>query len=123
TGFGMDDETLARIFDPFFTTKPIGRGTGLGLATVFGIVQQSGGHIAVESAPGVGSCFTIYFRAVGAGVDGVPAHTKPAESSLRGTETILLVEDDEHVRVVTRRFLRMHGYHVLEAPDGATGMR
>jgi len=93
------------------------------LATVFGIVQQSGGYIDVESAPEAGSCFSIYFHLARADIDGNPNLGADPGMALRGNETILLVEDDEHVRVATKRFLRMHGYRVIEAADGAQGMR
>jgi CheY-like chemotaxis protein len=122
TGVGMDAETRARVFEPFFTTKPAGRGTGLGLATVFGIVQQSGGYITVSSAPGKGSTFEIYLPQ-----SGEPAHAaavaEHAPSSYRGSETILLVEDEPGVRQASRRFLEEHGYRVLDAGDGLEALR
>ncbi|HYK43010.1 MAG TPA: ATP-binding protein, partial [Thermoanaerobaculia bacterium] len=114
TGSGMDPATLARIFEPFFTTKEKGKGTGLGLATAYGIVKQSGGYIACDSEPGEGTRFQIYLPR---------SYDRPEESSaqrggrdsLRGTETVLLVEDEEGVRRLSRRLLEAHGYHVLEA--------
>ena len=116
TGHGMDRETMARIFEPFFTTKEVGKGTGLGLATVYGIVLQTGGHIRVRSEPGRGTTFSIYLpRAQGA-----PSHAKEAEPAEMsdipaGSKTILLVEDSDSVRELTRRILELSGYVVLEA--------
>ncbi len=122
TGSGMDDTTQARIFEPFFTTKPTGQGTGLGLATVFGIVEQSGGHIAVASAPGAGATFEVYLpRAEQTAA--APSEAGPADAPLTGTETILLVEDDSRVRTTARRFLSDFGYQVLEAVDGHDALR
>ena len=114
TGTGMTPETRARIFEPFFTTKDPGKGTGLGLATVLGIVQQSGGAIRVESAPGEGTTFEIYFPRVS---DAAPAPIEaPATAtSLRGSETILLVDYEEQVRTLGRAILRRQGYNVLVA--------
>jgi len=118
TGAGMDEETQARVFEPFFTTKPPGGGTGLGLATVFGVVEQSGAHITVDSTPGRGTSFTIYFPAESAQPS--PSPVKPAIdlSLVDGTETVLLVEDDDQVRAALNRFLESHGYQVLAAADG-----
>lgn len=118
TGCGMTEATRARVFEPFFTTKAPGKGTGLGLATVLGIVEQSGGHIQVESQPGQGTTFSIYLPASDEamspknGAPAVPHHTP------RGTETILVVEDENSVRAMTRHVLRMQGYCVLSATDG-----
>jgi two-component system cell cycle sensor histidine kinase/response regulator CckA len=113
TGLGMNKETRSHLFEPFFTTKQAGKGTGLGLATVYGIVKQHGGHIGVYSEPGIGTTFRIYFPRV----DEPPTAIElPASESLdaRG-ETILLVEDEEHVLKVTQRALLQAGYTVLTA--------
>jgi CheY-like chemotaxis protein len=120
TGTGMDTETLSNIFEPFFTTKEKGKGTGLGLATVFGIVKQSGGHIAVESEPNVGTRFRVYFpKADGEEAD---IDEKPVPSRLTGGETILLTEDQDEVRAVAREVLRRYGYHVLEARNAGEAL-
>jgi PAS domain S-box-containing protein len=122
TGVGMDVPTQARIFDPFFTTKETGQGTGLGLSTVYGIVEQSGGHIAVESAPGQGSTFIIYLpRHAGPGIGVLPAVDRRRLPG--GNETLLLVEDEAAVRSSARRLLERHGYTVIEARHGADGLR
>jgi PAS domain S-box-containing protein len=116
SGTGIPPEVQSRIFDPFFTTKGAGRGTGLGLAVVHGIVQQSGGHIDVESEPSRGTTFTICVPEVDDPVTrDAEAHPAPA---LRGTETVLLVEDDAPLRGFAARTLSDHGYRVLEASDG-----
>jgi signal transduction histidine kinase/CheY-like chemotaxis protein len=123
TGTGMDEATLARIFEPFFTTKEVGRGTGLGLATVYGIVKQSGGYIRVESAPGRGSRFEVYLpRVEAAAADAPPSPAGPG-SVPGGTETVLLVEDEPGVRDLARDVLAAQGYRVLAAGDPAEALR
>jgi len=120
-GHGMDEHTRAHLFEPFFTTKEVGKGTGLGLATVYGIVQQSGGRITVESALGAGAAFRIALPRV-EGVE-APAQTLTARpESGRGRETILLVEDEEMLRDLARIVLRKNGYKVLDAPHGAEAL-
>ena len=107
----------ARIFEPFFTTKEVGKGTRLGLSTVFGIAQQSGGSVWVHSEPGKGTTFKVYFPAVAVAADSIEPEL--ASASLRGTETILLVEDQEQLRAVAHAILKLSGYHVLVAPHAA----
>jgi CheY-like chemotaxis protein len=114
TGEGMDDQTQAHMFEPFFTTKEMGKGTGLGLATVLGIVQQSGGSISVHSRPGAGTTFKVYFPEV----EGDLSRRSEASPSIpppRGNETILLVEDEESLRPLIREILESAGYQVVEA--------
>jgi two-component system, cell cycle sensor histidine kinase and response regulator CckA len=118
TGLGMDAETLARVFEPFFSTK--GEGTGLGLSTAYGIVKQSRGHIYVDSAPGKGACFSIYLPVTQEeeSVASVPVFTSPDI----GTETILLVEDEDEVRTVLHQILTGKGYRVFQASSGEEGL-
>lgn len=114
TGCGMDEQTQSRIFEPFFTTKEQGKGTGLGLATVYGIVKQSGGYIWVYSEPGHGTAFKIYLPMVEAAAED-PRHLERNEKVSRGSETILVVEDDASLREVTCEFLQNSGYLVMSA--------
>jgi signal transduction histidine kinase len=122
TGCGMDEQTMARIFEPFFTTKPAGKGTGLGLATVYGIINQSGGHITVESEPGRGTTFRVYLpQAAVPAPQPVPASRVPVAA--QGSETVLLVEDEEAVRKLARTVLESNHYIVLEAGDGSEALQ
>jgi CheY-like chemotaxis protein len=118
SGLGMTPEVQARVFEPFFTTKERHKGTGLGLATAYGIVKQSGGFIAVTSRPGGGTVFDIYFPLVDAPVDTVPSLTADASRIPGGSETVLVAEDDAAVRRLVAAILRKAGYSVLEARDG-----
>jgi CheY-like chemotaxis protein len=120
-GVGMDERTQARLFEPFFTTKELGRGTGLGLATVYGIVRQSGGHIRVSTRLHEGTTFTVYLPRVDGEADSEDAPESPAPST-RGNETVLVVEDEEAVRVLARRVLKARGYHVLDAASAADAL-
>jgi two-component system, cell cycle sensor histidine kinase and response regulator CckA len=117
TGHGMSEETKAHIFEPFFTTKEQGKGTGLGLATVYGVVKQSGGYLSVESSPGNGATFQIFLPQVADKAVAIDLESKP-KSVPRGSETILVVEDEAAVRELACQFLSVKGYNVLEAKDG-----
>ena len=119
TGMGMDRETQSRIFEPFFTTKEKGKGTGLGLSTVYGIVKQSGGYVMVQSELGRGTTFHIYLPLVEGSAE---KHSVAVPEAVGGTETILLVEDEESVRQLVRDTLAAKGYQVLDAENGEAGM-
>jgi PAS domain S-box-containing protein len=117
SGCGMDAEVLSHLFEPFFTTKQVGQGTGLGLATAYGIVKQAGGHFEVASEVGRGTVFTLYLPAI----EGTPETSRPSAAPIdlpRGAETVLLAEDDEAIRRLARRVLQEKGYTVLEASNG-----
>ncbi|HUC97553.1 MAG TPA: ATP-binding protein, partial [Candidatus Polarisedimenticolaceae bacterium] len=121
TGTGMDESIRKRIFEPFFTTKDVGKGTGLGLSVVYGIVQNHGGFIDVESKPGTGACFRLYLPATSSGV----SHEQPIVdldtetiATSNGAATVLLVEDEQNMLKILERILLQHGYKVLKASDG-----
>jgi PAS domain S-box-containing protein len=114
-GIGIAPDARPHLFEPFFTTKELGKGTGLGLASVYGIVRQSNGFISVDSEPGRGATFTMHFPAVTAVIHAADDAPPPAVTPAGGQETILLVEDEDAVRVIVGAVLRRHGYHVLEA--------
>jgi CheY-like chemotaxis protein len=118
----MDAETMARVFEPFFTTKEDGRGTGLGLATVYGIVKQSGGYIFADSTVGKGTTFTVYLPQADQTVDGPSAQARPANVQ-QGSETLLVVEDEAAFRELLRDGLQAKGYHVLVAENGVEALR
>jgi two-component system cell cycle sensor histidine kinase/response regulator CckA len=119
TGIGMDGDTLGKIFEPFFTTKPVGSGTGLGLATVYGIAKQLGGHVWVYSEPGLGATFKVYLPIAGADLAGEAAAPTPdVESDAPANQTVMLVEDENAVRLAARRMLERSGYAVVEAANG-----
>jgi CheY-like chemotaxis protein len=122
TGVGMSEEVKARLFEPFFTTKEVGKGTGLGLATCHGIVRQSGGDIRVVSEPGRGSTFEVYLPQVAKeGAEG--ANGGETGAATKGTETVLVVEDEPSVRRLTVSVLRRQGYTVLEASEGEEALQ
>src|SRR5215471_18833202 len=110
TGTGMDSQTISQIFEPFFTTKAPGQGTGLGLSMVYGAVEQNNGHITVYSQPGKGTTFKIYFPRVDQAPEPIPSYT--GQAFRKGSETILLVEDDESLRALTTALLTSVGYKV-----------
>ena len=117
TGMGMSEEVQDHIFEPFFTTKEVGKGTGLGLATCFGIVQQSGGHIEVCSEPGRGTSFKVYLPVTEEASEDQP-EIVDSSSSAQGQETVLLAEDEPLVRSMAATVLRDRGYEVLQAANG-----
>ena len=121
TGSGMDAETLDHIFEPFFTTKEVGKGTGLGLPMVYGIVKQNRGYIEVDSRPGQGATFTIYLPRLEAAVEAPGARISLA-AKLEGSETILVVEDEDALRTLLCRFFRLYGYNVMEARHGGEAL-
>jgi len=123
SGIGMDTATQQRIFEPFFTTKEKGKGTGLGLSLVYGVVKQSGGYIDVISSRGKGTTFNIYLPRVGQNAVETKTIRPDHPEELRGTETILLAEDEDTLRTLTRHLLEMYGYHVLEACDGNQALK
>jgi PAS domain S-box-containing protein len=124
TGIGMDEITRQQIFEPFFTTKEVGRGTGLGLSTVWGIVKQSGGDIWVESTPGVGTFFEIYWPLIDKSDEVNPMRRDVAlKATFGGTETVLVVEDESEVRELTEQILRVNGYTVIAAENADSAMR
>lgn len=122
TGEGMDEETRQRIFEPFFTTKEVGKGTGLGLAVVYGIIEQHDGYINVYSEPGQGTTFRVYLPLIASVVD-ANVNTSPKEAPAGGTETILLAEDNDLVRVMAATVLREFGYTVIEAVNGEEALQ
>ena len=122
SGVGMNSETLLHIFEPFFTTKEVGKGTGLGLATVYGIMKQSGGYIWVDSELGNGSCFQIFLPHVEEAVTHVAEQTSPSPNS-QGSETILVAEDAEPLRKLARTFLEERGFQVLTASSGEEALK
>ncbi len=122
TGVGMDAETLERVFEPFFTTKPVGEGTGLGLATVYGIVKQSNGYVWGDSTADRGTSFHVYLPQAG-GRLGEPDVQPPLATLKRGSETVLVADDEPLIRALAKRTLEMYGYSVLEAEDGEDALR
>lgn len=123
-GMGMDPEVMSRIFEPFFTTKPQGEGTGLGLATVLGIVGQSGGHVRVESTPGEGTSFRIYLPVqTETEIEAVLEKAERSATPAAGSGCVLLVEDEELVRISTQRTLEAAGYRVIAAANGERGLQ
>jgi CheY-like chemotaxis protein len=116
---GMSPEVQARLFEPFFTTKEVGKGTGLGLATVYGIVKQSGGHVHVESEPGKGSRFEVWFPRT---TERTVSRPTPAPRMERGSEAVLLIEDDSRIRKIVAKALSAAGYRVTVAADGGDAL-
>ncbi len=123
SGMGIDADTLGHIFEPFFTTKEVGKGTGLGLATVYGVVKQSDGYIWVDSEVGKGASFQVFLPTVDEESGGEVIAKRPKDEVKRGSETVLLVEDSEPLMKVTKSFLESHGFRVLTAQDGEEALR
>jgi CheY-like chemotaxis protein len=123
TGHGMDPATLMQVFEPFFTTKPVGSGTGLGLATVYGIVKQSGGYVWVESTPGIGTTVTVCLPEVHRAVPSAQRDEPVAQPAQCPAGTVLVVEDEDGVRQLAQRVLEQQGHRVLEARDGEAATR
>jgi two-component system cell cycle sensor histidine kinase/response regulator CckA len=123
TGIGMDEATRARIFEPFFTTKPPGQGTGLGLSTVYGILQQSGGGISVESIVDQGTTFRVYLPIAAETPQAAPAPSKPQRRFGQQQGTVLIAEDEEAVRILVRTVLSGAGFRVIEASSGTEAAR
>jgi len=121
TGTGMDSKTISKVFEPFFTTKPLGEGTGLGLSMVYGVIRQSGGYIWVYSEPGQGAAFKIYLPRIEEAAEPLP-QTTPEIIFAKGSETVLLVEDEQNLRDVTVELLESEGYRVLVAKDGPSAI-
>jgi CheY-like chemotaxis protein len=122
TGTGMDNATLSHLFEPFFTTKTTGRGTGLGLATVYGIVKQHQGWIIVDSKIGRGSAFTIFLPCVARAADIAPPPARPSLPAASGDETLLVVEDEPSLRELVVRVLELCGYHIYQAKNGVEAL-
>jgi CheY-like chemotaxis protein len=122
TGMGMDEETRSRIFEPFFSTKEKGKGTGLGLATVYGIVKQNNGYIWAYSESGRGSTLKVYLPRLEQDVVHIHKERTPIDV-LKGSETVLLVEDDDKLLELTEKILRLYGYRVLKAQDGEEALK
>jgi CheY-like chemotaxis protein len=123
TGLGMDEDTLRRAIDPFFTTKPVGKGTGLGLAQVYGSAKQAGGTVRIESTPGKGTRVRVFFPRTDQPVERAAAGQIPGATEARSTETVLLVDDDSDLRSVLAGALATLGYKVEEAVDGSSALR
>jgi two-component system cell cycle sensor histidine kinase/response regulator CckA len=121
TGCGMDNQALSHLFEPFFTTKEVGKGTGLGLATVYGIIKQHQGWIDVQSECGVGTTFRIYFPVSIQHTSGLP-ESKAELPKRNGTETILIAEDETPLRQMVSEVLHIHGYQVIEAASGPAAL-
>ena len=118
----MDNSTLSHLFEPFFTTKEIGKGTGLGLATVYGIVKQHQGWITVDSKPGAGSCFTIFLPCAAKPAEAIAPQTQNPLPAATGTETLLIVEDEASLRELVVRILELCGYRIFKAKNGVEAL-